>query len=64
MPAIVDPVSWHDAVQTKRSLCQENAVLLVVQRLGVTAAMLMVFSSTLTLPTFILFFSFAFSGSA
>jgi len=57
---VEDSVSWHDAILRKRSLCQENAVLLVVQLLCVTAAMPMVFSSTLTLPTFLLFFFFAF----
>jgi len=36
MPAVEDSVSWHDAIQRKRSLCQENAVLLVVQQLGIT----------------------------
>jgi len=56
MPPVKDLVSWHDAIPRKRSLCQENAVLLMVQRLCVTAAMPMVFGSTLTLPTFVSFF--------
>ena len=58
-----DSVSWHDAIR-KRSLCQENAVLLEVQRLCVTAAMPMVFGSTLTLPTRFVFFSLPSLGSA
>ena len=41
MPPVEDSVSWHDAIPRKRSLCQENAVLLVV--LFVTVAMPMVF---------------------
>jgi len=61
VPAVHDSVSWHDAIQRKRSLSQENAVLLVVQWLGVTAVMQMVASSTLALPTFVLFFSLLFS---
>ena len=57
-----DSISWHNAMQTKRSLCQQNVVLLVVQRLGVTAVMPMVFGSTLTLPTFVLFFFLCLLG--
>ena len=49
-------VSWHDAIQTKRSLCREHTVLLVVQWLGDVAAMPMVAGSTLALPTFFSFF--------
>jgi len=51
-------VSWHDAITRKRSLCQENVVLLMVWRLCVTVAMVMVLGLTLTLPTFfsLLFF--------
>jgi len=30
VPPVKHSVSWHDAIQTKRSLCQEHAVLLVV----------------------------------
>jgi len=30
VPAVDCPVSWPDTIQRKRSLCQENAVLLVV----------------------------------
>ena len=37
MPAVEDLVSWHDAIQRNRSLCQENAFLLVVHWLGVVA---------------------------
>jgi len=66
--AIVPPdehlVSWHDAIQRKRSLCQEHAVLLVVQWLGVTAAMPMAGGSTLALPTFFSLFLCFFLGSA
>ena len=65
MLAVEDLVSWHDAIPRKRSLCQENAVLLMVQWLRVMASMPMVFSSTLTLSTFVLlFFLCSFSGSA
>ena len=59
MPPVKDSVSWHDAIPTKRSLCQENTVLLMVQRLCDTAAMPMVFGSTLTLRD-LSFFFFAF----
>ena len=59
-PAVEDSVSRNDAIQRKRSLCQENAVLLMVQWLGVTVAMPTVCSSTLALPTSVVFF-FAFS---
>jgi len=38
VPPVEDSVSWHEAIPTKRSLCQENAVLLVVQRLCDTAS--------------------------
>ena len=55
MPIVKDSVSWHDVIPTKRSLCQKNTVL---QHLGVTAAMPMVFGSTLTLLTFISFLCF------
>ena len=60
MPAVSDSVSvsWYGAMQRKRSLCQENAVLLMVQWLGVTAAMRIVCGSTLTLLTFVFFFAF------
>jgi len=34
---VEDSVSWHEAIPSKRSLCQENAVLLVVQWLCDTA---------------------------
>jgi len=54
--AFENSVSWHDAIPTKTSLCQENAVLLVVSWLCVTAAVPLVFGSTLTLPTFSLLF--------
>ena len=65
MLPVEDSVSWHGIIPRKRSLCQEYAVLLVVQRLCVTAAMPMVFGSNLTLPTFPLFFFLCFfSGSA
>jgi len=30
VPPVEHSVSWHDAIQRKRSLCQEHAVLLVV----------------------------------
>ena len=58
MPAVEDSVSWHDVIPRKRSLCQKNAILLMVHWLGVIAAMPTVFGSTLTLPTFIFFFAF------
>jgi len=29
VPSVKYSVSWHDAIPRKRSLCQENAVLLV-----------------------------------
>jgi len=62
-PAVEDSVSWNNTIQRKRSLCQENAVLLVVQWLGVTVAMPTVCSSTLALPTSVLF-SLLFPDSA
>ena len=58
VPTVEDSVSWHDVIQRKRLLCQENAVLLVVQRLGVTAAIPMIFSSTLALTTYDFFLCF------
>ena len=30
VPPVEHSVLWHDAIQRQRSLCQENAVLLVV----------------------------------
>jgi len=48
-------LAWRNWIPTKRSLCLENAVLLLVQWLCVMAAMPMVFSLTLTLPTFLFF---------
>jgi len=51
VPAVEDSVSWHDTTQRKRSLCQENAVLLAVYRFGVKAPILMVFGLILALPT-------------
>jgi len=33
VPPVEDSFSWHDAIPKKGSLCQENAILLVVQRL-------------------------------
>jgi len=47
VPPVEHSVSWHDAIQTKRSLCQEHTVLLVVEWLGLTAAMPMVSGLTL-----------------
>ena len=58
MPPVKHSDLCHDAIQRKRSLCQEHSVVLVVLWLGVTAAMPlpMVGGSTLALPTFIFFF--------
>ena len=55
MPPVEDSVLWHDAIPRKKSLCQANALLLVVKRFGVSVVLPMVFRSTLTLSTFILF---------
>ena len=60
MPPVEDSVSWHDSIPRKRSLGQKNAVLFLVQRLGVTPATPMVFGSTITLPAFVLFFFLCF----
>ena len=50
--------AWPDAIQIKGSVCHLNRVDLIAQGLCITADMPMVFGSTLTLPTFIFFFTF------
>ena len=58
MLPVEDLVSWHDAIPRKRSFCQENAVLVVVYWLCVTAAMPVVFGLTLQFATSVFFFFF------
>jgi len=60
VPPVGHSILWHDVIQRKKSLCQEHAVLLVVQLSGVAAAICQWLAVQL-LPcrlSFVFFFAF------
>ena len=58
MAPVNDSISWHDAIPRKRSLCQGNVARGVTVKCYGCYAHIIVFGSTLTLPTFFFFFAF------